>query len=160
MFHRDYIMRQIIQLVEVFQRIVGLTKGGQFEAALSIIDHELEQLLGLNSGAVAKIGSRSLIAFATFDDRQPVDNAKQAAAAGLLRQAGAIYALQGRDDDSYACYLSALDLLLDARLDAPDLAFPEITPPVEALTAVLDYYLLPRDTIARLMQYFEQVGAF
>ena len=90
----------------------------------------------------------------------PAPRETQIALATLLYEAGTLYTTQQRAAEAYPCYLQALSLLLEVELQQPAPPFPPETPSIAALTTPLASYRLPQETNARLLQYYEQVGAY
>src|SRR6185312_7928423 len=67
-------------------------------------------------------------------------------------------AAEGRADESRACYLKGLHLLLDSLARADAFEQPEFVPKVELFVNALDE--MPAQTCAMLMEHYERTGQF
>src|SRR5260221_6942520 len=76
----------------------------------------------------------------------------------LLKEAGDVATAQDRAEDSRACYLKGLNLLLDVLAQADTFEFPDFVPKVEVFAQALEDAPLPTRTLARLMQHYERTG--
>lgn len=161
MLHQDYIMRQIAQLVEVLRRILALTKTDRPPDTLAAIDAELEELFGLDSRAMARLSTEGLLTRLTWGvEAAMLGRTKAVVVAALLKEAGSLHTAEEQPDESYACHLSALELLLTVYLQSPQTPLPDYAPSVEVLTAALADYMLPLETNRLLFAYYEQRGAY
>ncbi len=61
MYTEDYIMRLISQAVAVLTYVVGLSKAGQHDEAITAIDEGLEELLGLRADLVRQLDDREIL---------------------------------------------------------------------------------------------------
>lgn len=160
MRREDYIQRLIAQFVQALLHIAGLVKAKQYQEALAAIDQTCLRLLGIRLDAVSTLSESALFARLTFDEPAPVGRDKCLVLAALLDEARTIYAAQGRPDESYACLLQALHLMLEVALRGDGAPLPDYAPRVEDLVAALSGYALPARTNATLFHYYEQVGAY
>lgn len=160
MYRRDYIMRQIEFMVEVMQRLGGLVDERRYQAARTVIDESLEELFGLNGTLVTRLFGREPLSQLTFGDEADLSQAKLIAAAALLQEAGDIQAEQGAEMESYTSYASALEMLLAALLSHDGSPLPEYAPDVEALTAVLAPFHLPRHLNQLLLRHYQKIGQY
>ena len=78
----------------------------------------------------------------------------------LLREAGDLAARQARAEESRACYLKGLHLLLETLAREEVSTFPDFVPRVEMFAAALHDSPLPLKTQALLMQHYERSGEF
>ena len=67
---------------------------------------------------------------------------------------------QNRIDEGRSCYLKGINLLLETLAHSDPSDFPDFVPKIEAFVIALKDTPLPLNTQARLMQHYEQVGAF
>lgn len=160
MAREDYLMRVIRQFVQALVHVRALRAGRQDYAALDVIRQTAGQLLDLPETARTTLSLREVVAQLPANELSPASRDKRIALATLLAEAGSIYTAQNRLDDRYACYLQSLHLILGAVLQDPAQPLPEHAPAVETLAAALASYSLPFATNARLMQYYEQAGAY
>ncbi|WP_420643424.1 DUF6483 family protein [Candidatus Leptofilum sp.] len=158
MYRRDYIMRQIEFMVEVIQRITGLTAEKRYDAALTVIDESLESLFGLNGTLITRLFGREPLTQLTFGEEVDMRQAKLLAGATLLHEAGKIQREQGAGTESFQSFASALELFLEALLDDDGTPLPTYTPEVEALVAVLAPYHLPVHLNQLLLRYYHRLG--
>lgn len=160
MFQEDYLLREIRKMVEAMQRVLSLTKRDDAPASLAMIDQTLEELFGLDSGAMTRLSRTDLYTRLMFGETSASGVAKGSVVAVLLNEAGFLHTAQKQPDESYACYLKALDLLLLLRRQHPDETWPDYTPSVAELLAPLADYRLPLETNRLLMGDYEQRGAY
>ncbi len=164
MLTQDWLMRQITMLAQVLSQVLaqvlGLTKAGQRQQALAAINEAVQHTLGLDLDAVSKLSESGLLTTITLGESADVSRARCAFLAALLKEAGAIHKALGHEDESYDCTLKSLYLALDLSLSREGSDLLDHAPAVEELVAELKAYILPTGTSAKLMQYYEQIGAF
>ena len=155
----DYLIRLIRQFIETLTGIRSLRAAQQDYAALEAITKLAARLLELpDDGRLRSL--REVLAYMGQAGPVTLDRDRQIALAALLVEAGSIYEAQRRLDDSYHCYLQALHRMLEVTLDGSGAALPEYAPRVERIAAALRDYSLPSGTLMRLLQYYEQAGAY
>ena len=76
----------------------------------------------------------------------------------LLKEAGDIADAEGRSEESRACYLKGLHLLLDSLARGDAFEQPEFVPKVDLFVEALDE--VPAQTSALLMEHYERTGQF
>ena len=78
----------------------------------------------------------------------------------LLKEAGDLAAAQEQRENSRACYLKGLHLLLETLARGEVFECPDFVPKVEIFVAALADLPLPLPTQALLMQHYERAGEF
>jgi hypothetical protein len=160
MFKRDYLMRQFDMMALVILRMVGLLKEKNPDAALALVDEELERLIGFDSYTLSHLTDHEIITGQRVGETVADSRARQIVLATFLAKAGEIHALRGSEDDHYHCLLAALDLMISLPpLDDP-MDLPAQTPTVDELVDALAEYGLPPDTHLRLFRYHEESGQY
>ena len=160
MAQEDYLMRMLRQFVSVLLHIRTLRATRQEQAALDAIRQAAGHLLALPPDVALHLSLPELLAYRPALTVGPAPRETQIALATLLYEAGTLYTTQQRAAEAYPCYLQALSRLLEVGLQQPAPPFPPETPSIAALTTALASYRLPQETNARLLQYYEQVGAY
>jgi hypothetical protein len=160
LIRRDYILRIIEEFFQTLSRIQALKKGQHWREAAGNIDEEFQRLIGAGGQAVAQLSETELLARLIKGEPTQVVSQKTLMLTTLLREAGDVAAAEERAEESRACYLKGLHLLLDTleRGDVSD--FPAFVPRVENFVAALGDAPLPLSTRARLMQHYERTGEF
>lgn len=141
-------------------RINSLKQDQRWNEAAEALDAEFQKLAGGGAQAVARLSETELLARLIEGEPTQVVRQKVLVLTTLLKEAGDVAAGQNRPDESRACYLKALHLLLDTLAREDVFEFPEFVPKVELLLAALQGEVLPVRTHALLMQHYERTGAF
>jgi hypothetical protein len=158
MLTEDYLIRRINQAIALLLHALGLRKNGQLEAALTDVDIALELLLGMRSVLLKEMDDQSLLQLLTV--RGEIDVERLALVAGLFKEEGVIYELEGRAADSARDYLRALNfLLLIAQDEQVGLSAEQIAD-IELLRQRLEDQGLPLDTQAALLDYYQWLLEF
>jgi hypothetical protein len=158
MLTEDYLIRRINQAIALLLHALGLRKNGQLEAALTDIDIALELLLGMRSVLLKEMDDTSLLQLLTV--RGEVDFERLTLVAGLFKEEGAIFELEGRTEDSLRDYLRALNfLLVMAQEEKVGLSADQIGD-IEQLRQRLQNERLPLDTQAALLDYYQWLLEF
>jgi tetratricopeptide (TPR) repeat protein len=160
MIRRDYILRMIEEFIQVLARIGSLKQGQRWGVASEAVDAECERLVGDGAQAIARLSEAELLARLVRDGPTYVVRNKALMLTTLLKEAGDVAVAQDRVEESRACYLKALHLLLDTLAHSDVFEFPEFVPKVEALVIALQGAALPVQTRALLMQHYERTGEF
>lgn len=160
MFKRDYLMRQFDMMALVILRMAGLLNEKKPDAALAVIDEELERLTGFDSHTLGHLTNHEIVTGQRVGETAAESRARQIVLATLLARAGEIHDLRGSEDDHYHCTLAALDLLISLPAADDLLDLPAETPTVDGLVGVLAEYGLPPDTHLRLFRYYEESGQY
>ena len=141
-------------------RINSLKQGQHWHEAAEALDGEFQKLAGAGAQAVARLSETELLARLIEGGPTSVVRHKALVLTTLLKEAGDVAVGQSRPDESRACYLKALHLLLDTLAREDVFEFPEFVPKVELLVTALHGAVLPVRTHALLMQHYERTGAF
>ena len=161
MIRRDYILRMIEEMVQALARIGSLTKDKRYKEAAALLDEELQKLIGSGAEKAAMLSETELMAALVSGEPTQVVREKCLLLVALLKEAGAIHAGQNRANESRACSVRALNLLLETRLrDADGIDLPMFVPRIEDLVLALRDAPLPPQLRAGLMQHYERVGDF
>jgi hypothetical protein len=158
MIRRDYIIRMIQEFAEALARIRALKKDQQLKQAAVLTDEEFRRITGIDSHALLKLSETELLARLIETEPLHAVREKMFFLTTLLKEAGDIAATEGRLDDSRACYLKGLHLLLDSLARGDAFEQPEFVPKVDLFVAALDD--LPAQTSALLMEHYERTGQF
>ena len=159
MIRRDYIMEMIEEFVRALARLNSLKAGQRWNEAGEALDGEFRRLVGEGPEGVARLSEMELLARLMRDGTRTV-RTKCLMLVALLKEAGDIAAAQGGEQESRACYLKALHLLLDTLSREDVLDCPAFVPNIELLRTALNGAPLPVQTCAMLMQHYERVGEF
>ena len=160
MIRRDYILRMIEEFMQVLARINSLKKEQLWQEADTVIDEEFQRLLGSGAKAVMQLSETELLAKIIQGEPTQVLHHKVQLLTTLFKEAGDVAMAQNRFEEGRSCYLKGIDLLLETLAHSDPSDFPDFVPKVEAFVLALKDAPLPLSTQARLMQHYEQVGAF
>jgi len=123
-----------------------------------LTEEEFKRITGIDSQALLKLSETELIAHLIESDAAHGVREKMFFVTTLLKEAGDLAAAEGRIDDSRACYLKGLHLLLDSLARGDDFEQPEFVPKVDLFVNTLEE--IPPQTCALLMQHYERTGQF
>ncbi|HTV41125.1 MAG TPA: DUF6483 family protein [Candidatus Sulfotelmatobacter sp.] len=157
MIRRDFLLRQIEQFVEVLMRMSGLTKAGKWEEASAEADSQLKALAGADVTELLRMSDTELLARVVEGGTSFGIQDKIFMVARLFKENGDILRAQTRLEESHACYLKGLHLLLDAIANEPDAPRADYVPTVEAFLIGLQDSSLNLETNAMLMRHYEQI---
>ena len=160
MIRRDYILRMIEQFLQLLTKIQGLKKQGQWQQAAGTLDEEFKRLTGVGPVALSRLSETELLASLVKDEPTHVLREKSLLLTRLLQEAGEIAAAQNQPEESRACYLKGLHLLLNLVHEGDSDEWPDYLPRVEMFVAALQPSRLPLSTQAMLMQHYERTGQF
>jgi tetratricopeptide (TPR) repeat protein len=158
MIRRDYIIRMIEEFAAALRRLRALKNQGQPAEALILTEQEFKRITGLDSEALLKLSETELLARLIESEPLHAVREKVFFLTTLLAEAGEIAATQGRMEESRACYLKGLHLLLDSLARGDAYEQPEFVPKVELFVSALDE--MPAQTSAMLMEHYERTGQF
>ncbi|HXT13446.1 MAG TPA: DUF6483 family protein [Candidatus Angelobacter sp.] len=158
MIRSDYIVRMIEDFAEALARIRALRKEGKFGEAQLLTEEEFKKITGIDSAALLKFSETELLAKLIQGDSGHSVREKMFFLTTLLKETGDIAAAEGRADESRACYLKGLHLLLDSLARGDGFEQPEFVPKVDLFVGALDD--LPVTTTALLMEHYERTGQF
>ncbi len=141
-------------------RIRALKKDQRIDDATALSEEGFKRVAGLDSESLLRLSETEL--FAKVLQAEPVHavREKMSFLIAILREAGDLAVVQGRDEESREYYLKGLHLLLGilARGDAYEV--PEFVPKVEEFVSALADSDLPGQTNALLMEHYERTGQF
>ena len=160
MIRRDYILRMIEEFMQALARIRALKKDQRLQDAVSLTEEEFKRVSGLDSESLLRLSETELLAKLIQTEPIHAVREKMSILTTLLREAGDIAVAEGRAEDSRACYLKGLHLLLDSLLRGEAFEMPEFVPKVEEFVAALADAELPMQTSALLMEHYERTGQF
>jgi hypothetical protein len=154
MIRRDYIMRQIQEMVQILARAVFLRTRGECEVALQEIRKALK---GLDPNANEE----------SLDPQGWIDLCRRHDEAGgsllevvgsLLRERAASLQASGNDKESEKARAAGLTLHLEAILSADNPLTTELLDQVDEAIGAVSIETLPPATLSRLFAYCEQRG--
>jgi len=132
MFQKDYLMRQIQQMVQVIAQVLFHRKNDQYAQALEIIDQSLQDLPGLDEFLRPDLNREEVLAACT-DDSGAFNAEKAVVVADVLREKGEIlqegHTVDGADaaqgtDPSGTVWLRYAIWLYEAALEKGGSAVP------------------------------------
>jgi hypothetical protein len=160
MIRRDYLLRMIEEFLQALARIKGLKQNESKQEAALVLDTEFQRLMGCGAAGVARLTETELQAALIEGAPTQIVREKTLILTALLKEAGDLAALQDKPEESQACYLKGLNLLLEVQSRGEVCELPEFVPRVELFREALGDGRLPLETEARLMQHFERIGEF
>ncbi|MFN2285288.1 MAG: DUF6483 family protein [Anaerolineae bacterium] len=156
----DWLVQQFSQFGRVLAMILGLKKRQEYRASLEAIEEALNTLLDLNLEKLRDVPPAELFHRLTIAETMMVGREKVLFAATLLNEAGDVYMAQDQTEESTACYVQALQLLLELITTDDLVSLPNHTPTVEDILTKIDPEALSLETQHATMRYFEKVGAY
>lgn len=160
MIRRDYLLRQIEEFVAVLARMSGLTKAGKWEEASSTANSQFKALAGADVTELLWMSDTDLIARLAEGDTLYGLQEKISMVARLLKENGDVLRGQGKIEESRACYMKGLHLLLNSIADDPAAPRPDFLPSVETFLIGLHDASLDLETNAMLMRHYEQIREY
>jgi Family of unknown function (DUF6483) len=154
----DYILRIAEQIGRALAQILYHQERQDYQGALTFIDDQYKTMLGMGAGFIHTASEETLLAFLTSVGE--LDTEKCWLLATLLKAEGEIHQLQENENESYYCFLKAMNLYLEVL--STDTSYDHIDPvaEIEGLTFKLADYNLPQHTQEMLFRYFERTGRF
>jgi Family of unknown function (DUF6483) len=156
MLRRDYLLRQIEQFTAVLLRMTGLTKAGQWEEASSFAKSQFKALAGDDISKLLQLSDTELIARLAEGDAGYGMEERIFMLARLFKENCDILKGQGRVEESSACCVKGLHLLLETIANDPTAPRPEFVPSVDEFLIALRDVPLDFKTNAMLMRHYEQ----
>lgn len=153
----DYIIRMLQQMTVVFTRIIGLKENKRYDEALGATGEELKKRIGITPKLIDALAWDEIINLITTNEPQP--SGKCLTVAGLLKEEGDIYRLQGEFEKGYERHLKSLYILLFAN-ERYGVHLLEIDRLIEQMMPSLSEYELPRDAKRMLFGYYETAGKY
>jgi hypothetical protein len=160
MIRRDFILRMIEEFAQALARIRSSKRGRHWREASAGLDAEFQRLVADGAQTVARLSETELLARLMQDGPTHLVRDRTFMLTTLLHEAGDVAAAENRPDESRACYLKALHLLLEVLARGEVFECPEFVPKVEMLEEALKGTSLPPRTLAMLMQHHERAGEF
>jgi ribosome assembly protein YihI (activator of Der GTPase) len=154
----DYLIRQINVFLAAMAQLVGLKTAGQYQAAHTLIDYHLEQLLGLRADLVKNLTDESLLASLTKQGQ--LDTERLYLVAELFREDAEVLEAQGLEPESRISALRALKYFVEVVLAGGPENFEHPSDRIEALCEKLGISNLPEDTLFALYCYDEREGNY
>jgi tetratricopeptide (TPR) repeat protein len=153
----DTLLRMLVAAIaETIARLAMLRTAGKLEQALEVIDHNLEELLGLKANLVRQLDDTKIVEMLTNNDF--LDVASLYHVAETFRQEGEIRTEMGQIAQAQNCQVRALNLFLEVCF-AVNNDFLEADERVDELFDTLGDNT-PEDTLFSTFDYYEQVGAY
>lgn len=158
MSQSDYILRIAEQMGRALAQVLYKQERRDYEGAFIFIDEQYKQMLGMGAGFIHSAPEETLLAMLTSVGE--LDTEKCWLLATLLKAEGEIHQLQENENDSYYCFLKAINLYLEVL--STDTSYDRIDQiaEIEGLTYKLADYDLPQHTQEMLFRYFERTGRF
>ncbi len=160
MFRRDYLLRQIEEFVAVIMRMTGLTKAGKWEEASAMARAQFRALAGEDVTKLLQMSDTELVARLVEIDSGYGIEERIFMLARLFKENGEILKGQGRIEESRACYVRGLHLLLETVASDPTGPRPEFAPSVDSFLTGLQDSALNFETNVMLMRHYEQGGEY
>lgn len=141
-------------------RIRALKKDQRIDDAAALSEEGFKRVTGLDSESLLKLSETEL--FAKVLQAEPVHavREKMSFLITLLREAGDLAVVQGREEEGREYYLKGLHLLLGILTRGDAYEVPEFVPKVEEFVSALADSDLPAQTNALLMEHYERTGQF
>ncbi len=154
----DYILRIAEQVGRALAQILYQQERQDYQGALTFIDEQYKQMLGMGAGFIHGAPEETLLAFLTSVGE--LDTEKCWLLATLLKAEGEIHQAEGNENDSYYCFLKALNLYLEVLSTSTSYDHLDPIAEIEGLVYKLADYDLPRHTQEMLFRYFERTGRY
>jgi hypothetical protein len=158
MSQSDYILRIAEQVGRALAQILYQQERQDYQGALTFIDEQYKQMLGMGAGFIHTAPEETLLAFLTSVGE--LDTEKCWLLATLLKAEGEIHQAQENENESYYCFLKALNLYLEVLSSGTSYSHLDQIAEVEGLIYKLADYDLPQHTQEMLFRYFERTGRF
>jgi tetratricopeptide (TPR) repeat protein len=160
MIREDYVLSWIKRFVRMLAEIAGLVKADQHQAAREKIDKALREMLGLSSDAVYSMNEGEIMARLALGEPTQLVRDKCVLLAALLEQLGLACASQGRDEESQACFLKSLQIMLGIQMRLNSGPMPDHAPRIDELADRLWKSTRSIRIDATLMLHYEQTGQY
>jgi len=159
MFKKDYIMRMIEQMTAVLSEVLALGNNKSYNDAFVLTNGTLRDLTGLGSASLRQLPTEALLdQLMMRDDLGWAETAVSVAT--ILHQEGTLHADQDDELAAYECHQQALQILLATHRRRPGVDWPDFAPNISTLLEHLDAVILPGETYAQLLHYFEEQGDY
>jgi len=158
MFQRDFIMRQIEELMEALIEILHLRRESELDAAQRLISYTAKRLLGFDLDITDSLSTGDLLTF--LQHNAVFDTGKSYIIARLLLEQAAIVELEKQELRAYTLREKALLLLLEPVIRDNRFGSVEDHRLIRGIVNSLDEDSLPAVLRSRLMDYYEMRGAY
>ncbi len=157
MLTEDYLMRWIRLVTAAIARAAGLRAATLYEDALFLLDHTLEQVVGLPSELLSNLDEDSILQIVTTPEGFDTD--RLVLVADLIKEQADVYQALGKTNESTWRYQRALDFYLLAIQEGGPRRF---APPYGAIELLLENLgeNLPFGTQCSLYAYYDHKGEF
>lgn len=155
MYTEDYIMRLISQAVAVLSYVVGLSKAGQHDDAITAVDEGLAELLGLRADLVRQLDHREIIQMLMIGGI--MDHGRATILAELFNISAESYNAIGLKDRSLPEYQRALVLYLEVALNEPSDMSAEVIQKIVLLHQELRGSELSVEINLGLLDFYERL---
>ena len=153
----DTLLQQLIAAIQAMvARLNALRAAGNYQQALAVIDQNLEELLGLQAGLIRQLDDGKLVEMLTTNEY--LDVGRLYNVAEVFYQDGIIRLEMGDTELAHASRVRSLDLFLEVGF-AVENDFLEADERIDVLSELLGTDI-PENTLFKLFDYYEQVGAF
>ncbi len=153
----DTLLQQLAAAIQAMvARLNALRSAGNYQQALAVIDQNLEELLGLQAGLIRQLDDGKLVEMLTTNEY--LDVGRLYNVAEVFYQDGAIRLEMGDTELAHVSRVRSLDLFLEVGF-AVENDFLEADERIDALSELLGTDI-PENTLFKLFDYYEQVGAF
>lgn len=155
MYTEDYIMRLISQAVAVLTYVVGLSKAGQHDEAITAIDEGLEELLGLRADLVRQLDDREILHMLMVGGT--MDYGRAMILAELFSISAESSKAIGHPEKSIPEYRRALVLYLEVALNESSEENADLAQKVVLLHRELEGTTLSVEIELGLLDFYEQL---
>ncbi len=155
MYTEDYIMRLISQAVAVLTYVVGLSKAGQHDEAITAIDEGLEELLGLRADLVRQLDDREILHMLMVGGT--MDYGRAMILAELFSISAESSKAIGHPEKSIPEYRRALVLYLEVALNESSEENADLTQKVVLLHRELEGTTLSVEIELGLLDFYEHL---
>ena len=153
----DTLLRMLVSAIaETIARLAQLKTAGYYQEAIEVIDHNLEELLGLKADLVRQLDDQHIIDMLTTNG--VLDFARLYYVAELFRKEGKIHAQRRDQKRKHSSQIRALNLFIEVGFSVEN-EFLEADDHIDELFDSLGKDIT-EDTLFKLFDYYEQVGAF
>jgi tetratricopeptide (TPR) repeat protein len=160
MLRRDYFLRMAEKFGQMLARIADEMEAGQHTEAGLGLDEAFNELMGAGAEQICRMSDTELLARLTESGPTQSVPDKVRILVALLQQTGLLHAAENREEQAHACWLKAMNLLLNLQLEDLDSDFQQFIPTLDMLRDQLRDVELPLQTLAALWRHYERIGAY
>ncbi len=150
-------MRLLEQMQGALSYILDLTKTGNYAEAHAVVDQAVREVAGVSTAGLARLSDREILDNLRRDQTLAWDE-KAYFIAVLLKEDAAVYEKQADEPRSFRRSLKALHLFIRLFLESED--GEEHTAVIRELLDKLDEYILPGQSCALILRYYEAAGDY